>query len=75
MGFKCGITGLPNVGKSTLFNALTQQHQLGCKLSIFTIEPNVGNVIVDDRLDKLAKVRIKKYNSYSNSVCRYCWFS
>jgi ribosome-binding ATPase len=56
MGFKCGIVGLPNVGKSTLFNALTQTAAAAAANYPFcTIEPNVGDVPVpDERLDKLA---------------------
>ena len=58
MGFKCGIVGLPNVGKSTLFNALTETAAAATANYPFcTIEPNVGEVPVPDtRLDTLAKI-------------------
>ncbi|KTD16810.1 redox-regulated ATPase YchF [Legionella jordanis] len=57
MGFKCGIVGLPNVGKSTLFNALTKAGIEASNYPFCTIEPNVGIVTVPDpRLDALAEI-------------------
>lgn len=57
MGFKCGIVGLPNVGKSTLFNALTKAEVPASNYPFCTIEPNMGMVQVpDSRLDELARI-------------------
>jgi len=62
MGFKCGIVGLPNVGKSTLFNALTDSSKAqAANFPFCTIDPNIGIVPVpDERLNKLAKISKSK---------------
>ena len=62
MGFKCGIVGLPNVGKSTLFNALTNSSKAqAANFPFCTIDPNVGVVPVpDERLENLAKISKSK---------------
>ena len=58
MGFKCGIVGLPNVGKSTLFNALTNSSKAqAANFPFCTIDPNIGLVPVpDERLDNLVNI-------------------
>ena len=57
MAINCGIVGLPNVGKSTIFQALTSAPAEAANYPFCTIEPNVGIVSVgDERLDKIAKI-------------------
>ena len=67
MGFKCGIVGLPNVGKSTLFNALTNSSKAqAANFPFCTIDPNIGIVPVpDNRLDKLVSVSNSKKKIYT----------
>ena len=68
MGFKCGIVGLPNVGKSTLFNALTaSKNAEAANFPFCTIDPNIGIVdVVDKRLDQLTKLSNSKKKIYTN---------
>ena len=68
MGFKCGIFGLPNVGKSTLFNALTaSKNAEAANFPFCTIDPNIGIVdVVDERLDKLTELSKSKKKIYTN---------
>jgi GTP-binding protein YchF len=68
MGFKCGIVGLPNVGKSTLFNALTaSKNAEAANFPFCTIDPNIGIVdVVDKRLDQLTNLSNSKKKIYTN---------
>ena len=68
MSFKCGIVGLPNVGKSTLFNALTaSKNAEAANFPFCTIDPNVGVVdVIDERLDKLTELSKSKKKIYTN---------
>ena len=68
MGFKCGIVGLPNVGKSTLFNALTaSKNAEAANFPFCTIDPNIGLVdVVDKRLDKLSELSKSEKKIYTN---------
>jgi GTP-binding protein YchF len=68
MGFKCGIVGLPNVGKSTLFNVLTaSKNAEAANFPFCTIDPNIGIVdVVDKRLDQLSNLSKSKKKIYTN---------
>ena len=68
MGFKCGIVGLPNVGKSTLFNALTaSKNAEAANFPFCTIDPNIGIVdVIDERLDQLSQLSNSKKKIYTN---------
>ena len=68
MGFKCGIVGLPNVGKSTLFNALTSsKNAQAANFPFCTIDPNIGIVdVIDKRLDQLSSLSKSKKKVYAN---------
>ena len=67
---KLGIVGLPNVGKSTMFNSITKAGAECANYPFCTIEPNVGVVPVpDERLDELTKMYNPQNNTCSNRIC------
>ena len=72
MGFKCGIVGLPNVGKSTLFNALTaSKNAEAANFPFCTIDPNIGIVdVIDERLDKLSELSNSKKKIYTKKLLK-----
>src|SRR5258708_20977069 len=68
MGITCGIVGLPNVGKSTLFNSLSNAKAQAANFPFCTIEPNVGVITVpDERLTKLTEIVVPK-NVVPNTI-------
>ena len=72
MGLTAGIVGLPNVGKSTLFNAITKSNVLSANYPFATIEPNVGVVEVKDkRLDEIVKIVNPRNVVYTTFGCGY----
>ena len=72
MGFNCGIIGLPNVGKSTIFSALTAVNAEAANYPFCTIEPNTGVVpLPDERLEKLSAAEICTDYSDDGRICGY----
>ncbi|MFM7913532.1 MAG: GTPase, partial [Bacteroidota bacterium] len=68
MALQCGIVGLPNVGKSTLFNCLSNARAQAANFPFCTIEPNVGTITVpDQRLNRLAEL-VKPQNLVPNTI-------
>ena len=75
MALQCGIVGLPNVGKSTLFNCLSNAKAQSANFPFCTIEPNVGVITVpDERLNKLAEIEHPHYggNRRHRWPCKRC---
>ena len=71
MSLKCGIVGLPNVGKSTLFNCLSNAKAQSANFPFCTIEPNVGVITVpDERLNKLVEMCMQEQNIRICSIRR-----
>ena len=69
MGLKCGIVGLPNVGKSTLFNCLSNAKAQAANFPFCTIEPNLGVITVpDERLNKLCALGIRLIRNHGNQI-------
>jgi len=77
MSLSLGIIGLPNVGKSTLFEAITKKQVARENYPFCTIDPNIGIVAVpDERIDALVELTgSAKKKIYHSRICRYCWFS
>ena len=76
MALQCGIVGLPNVGKSTLFNCLSNAKAQSANFPFCTIEPNVGVITVpDERLNKLAELVHPQRSSYYGRNRGYCRIS
>ena len=68
MGLNCGIVGLPNVGKSTIFQAITSAPAEAANYPFCTIEPNVGIVQVPDERREQLRIKIELYKKYSRRL-------
>ena len=72
MSLKCGIVGLPNVGKSTLFNCISSGKAQSANFPFCTIEPNIGSTIVPDRrLEELEKICVQYFIERADNVESY----